>query len=159
MKRGPIVTNADRDWAISQCPDWMSRRQYRNQLPEVVDDGRWLDVQADAEGEGDDAPSAFNFVLEQLEAFEKYFAGQTKTEAQWSYFWRQKWWPKARPEQRYPKSAPMVDHPFWRIGTPEFQRALDVATDGERKIWRLAGFAQMRATDERVTYVVGGADA
>lgn len=156
MKRGPIVTDADRDWAINQCPNWMSRRDYHDGLPDVVDDGGWMDGDADAEPD-DDAPSAFNFVMEQLEAFEKYFAGELKTEAQWSYFWRQKWWPKANPVQRFPKSAPKVVHPYWRMGTPEFERAMQVATDLERRMWPKAGFAQVRASDDRLAFIEGGA--
>lgn len=135
----------------------MRRDTATDALPEVADDDGWLDVDRPTD-EKPDAPSAFFYVLEEIESFERFFAGQVKTEEQWSYFWRQKWWPKAKPEQRYPKSAPKIIHPHWRRGTPQFERAMQVATPSEKRIWQMVGFAQIRASDDRLTFIDGEQD-
>ena len=41
-RRPPIVTDADRAWALDQCPGWCRRSSLAED--EVVDDGRPLDL-------------------------------------------------------------------------------------------------------------------
>lgn len=147
----PLVTNADRDWALAQCPGWARREKIDEGVGEIVDDGGWLDAD---EKHGDlDAPNWDLFVIEQIERFEKFFAHERKTYADWSTLWRNSWWPKANPAKRFPKMAPKVPHPFFRKGTPEFDRAMSVGTAQERFIWDRIGVAQFTPDDKRLKRV------
>lgn len=153
MLVAPLVTDVDRKWALRQRPAWFPDTDRDEALPEIVDDGAWLDSEAKAKLP---PPNWSQFVSEQVEAFEKFFIGQRKTYAEWSRIWRKTWWPKANPSHRFPKSAPVEVHPFFRHGTPEFARAMTVATDGERRVWKRFG-CQMHRDDDRLKFVRGEA--
>lgn len=148
----PLVTNADRDWALAQCPDWARRDKIDDGSGEIVDDGEWLD--GEPKYEDLDLPNWDLFVIEQIERFEKFFAHDRKTYADWSSLWRKAWWPKANPQRRFPKMAPKTPHPFFRKGSPEFSRALAVATPSERFIWNRIGVAQFVPDDKRLERVI-----
>lgn len=154
MRVGPIVTNADRDWALRKCPSWMrlDLPSDAEEFPEIVDDGAWLDCEAKTKIK---PPSWTEFVHEQIENFERYFTGQFKTRAEWSTLWRKSWWPKANPAKRYPKSAPSVSVPHFKAGTQEFARALNVATPEERTFWKKYGVAHFDPSDARLNEVIG----
>ncbi len=147
----PLVTNADRAWALAQCPSWARRDKINDGIGEVVDDGGWLD--AEPPSSDLDAPNWDLFVIEQIERFEKFFAHERKTYADWSTLWRKSWWPKANPAKRFPKMAPKQPHPFFRKGTPEFDRAMAVGTPQERFIWDRIGIAQFTPDDKRLKRV------
>lgn len=150
----PIVTNADRDWALAQKPAWA--RLYSNEtedLGEIVDDGGWMDTERrDKCGQG---PSWFDFVVGEIESFEKYFSGQNKSYAEWSTLWRNGWWPKRREDWAY-KMAPRKKEPFFRKGTPEFARAITVASAQEKPMWLRFGVAQFKPDDARLEFVQTG---
>lgn len=155
----PIVSDADRAWAMSQCPPWA--RCYGVDDPdegEIVDDGGWLD--RDETFENQKIPNWADFVHEQAERFEKfftdeYYAGKCKPNSDWSALWRKGWWPKADPYKRWPKMAKKEFHPFFRRGSQEFSRALTVATPQERKLWEQFGIAQFQPHDPRLPGVRG----
>jgi hypothetical protein len=100
----------------------------------------------------DPRPNWDQFVAEQIEAFERFFAADTRPPADWSTLWRKSWWPKADARKRFPKSAPrdLATHPYFRKGEPEFARALAVATPMERKIFEQIGVAQFKPDDPRL---------
>ena len=50
-------------------------------------------------------------------------------------------------------SAPKQVYPFFRAGTDEFARALKVATEGERLVWKRFGVAQFKPDDPRLKRV------
>lgn len=150
----PIVTDADRKWAIEKCPPWMRMESASSGHDEIEDNGEWLD--GDSRLSKPEAPSWVDFVAEQIERFEKFYSGEYKTRAEWSALWRKGWWPKANPERRYPKSAPKTKIPFFRVGTPEFSRALEVATDAERSMWLRHKVAHFMPNDVRLSEVRGG---
>ena len=91
----PLVTNIDREWALAQCPAWARRDKIDDGQGEVVDDGGWLDAEPTSSDR--DAPNWDLFVIEQIERFEKFFAHERKTYADWSTLWRKSWWPQANP--------------------------------------------------------------
>ena len=70
-KRPPIVTDANRQWAIDQKPE------------------SW-----DAEAPHLDWET---HVAEQAERFERHFGDDRKPAAEWSGLWRRVWWPKWTP--------------------------------------------------------------
>lgn len=136
--RAPVVTDADREWSAAQCPAWAVRG-----FP--PDDGKPVRV-------------LFWdwFVSDQAERFERFFCHERKTPGDWCRLWRKSWWPKADPVKLFPKLVPKADrrpHPFFRSGTPEFARALEVATARERWLWRRIGVAQFVPDDPRVKCV------
>jgi hypothetical protein len=150
-----LVTNADRDWALAQCPGWARRDMIETDVAEIADDDGWLD--RDRSKADLDAPSWDLFVVEQIERFEKFFVHERKTYANWSTLWRKSWWPKAEPERRFPmaakKAGVQVTHPFFRKGTSEFVRALAVATEAERAMWMRFNVAQFKPDDPRLAMV------
>lgn len=147
MTRGPIVMNTDRDWALAQKPAWA--RMYDDAHDEIVDDGDWLDAEPTQKHRD---PSWFDFVVGEVERFERYFAGQFKTESEWSTLWRKGWWPKRREDWKF-KMAPKASHPFFREGSPEFARALTVATPEEKAMWTRFRVAQFKPDDPRLAQV------
>lgn len=152
----PIVSDIDRKWALEKCPPWMRSESAAAQdcCGEIEDRGEWLD--GDLRTSKSEVPSWDDFVAEQIERFEKFYAGEYKTRAEWSSLWRKGWWPKTNPERRYPKSAPKTKIPFFRAGTPEFARALKVATDNERSMWMRHKVAHFMPDDSRLSQVRGG---
>jgi len=156
MLRRPIVTDADRAWAMAQMPSWCQRGDGCGADGELVDDGGWLD--------GDEAapadvgkPSWSQFVAEEIEKFECYYRDQQWSDREWSSMWRKGWWPKVSPRKRFPKSAPREFQPFFRKGTAEYRRALGVATPEEKRMWLRFGVAQFKPDDERLKIVAGDA--
>jgi hypothetical protein len=148
--RPPLVTNADRACAMSQLPDW-ARHDDATEEPvgEIVDDGGWLEAEP-PDAKPPKSPNGAQFVSEQADRFERFFADQRKTYADWSSLWRKSWWPKAHPEKRFPRSAPKIFQPFFRAGSPEFDRALAVATPAEQRMWNRFGVAQFAPDDPRL---------
>lgn len=145
--KAPIVTNADRDWALAQRPDWLpAHRDEIEAFQEIVDDGGWLDTESKPKAAG---LSWANFVTGEIESFERFFTGQQKTYADWSYLWRNSWWPKRREEWSF-KMAPRPLQPFFRQGTPEFAAALKLGTKLEKRMWTMFGVAQFRPDDPRI---------
>lgn len=145
---GPVVTDADRKWALALLPAWMDRGEASDDLNEGDDDGDWLD--APRKSRELRPPSGPMFVTEQAEAFERFFRGETKRYSDWSALWRKSWWPKANPVKRFPKMAPKTVYPFFRAGTKEFCRALELATPQERRIWQHVRIAQLEPNDPRL---------
>lgn len=150
MSWQPIVTDVDRDWAMSQMPPWCRSGSLDD--GETVDDGAWLDDVDDAQRDLG-KPSWPQFVAEEIEKFEKHYAGQQKQAAEWSSIWRKGWWPKVSPRKRFPKSAPKEFHPFFKRGTKEFVRALEVATSPEKSMWQRFGVAQFKPDDPRLKLI------
>lgn len=137
MLRPPIVTETDRQWSLDHAPTWA--------LPGFPDEGA--------------KPKALYwgaFVADQCERFERYFAHDRKTAGDWSRIWRKSWWPKADPAKLFPHLVPRDrrPHPFFRAGSPEFARALEVATPREAWLWRRIGVAQFVPDDHRVAHVM-----
>lgn len=152
MITAPLVTNADREWAMRQCPKWARRSKIESVVGEIVDDGGWLDTEARRTDELE-KPNWDLFVIDQIERFERFFAHERKSYSDWSNLWRKSWWPKANPEKRFPKMAPKTPYPFFKRGEPEFARALAVATASERIVWKRFGVAQFKPDDPRLERV------
>lgn len=151
--RPPIVSDADRKWALSQKPSW-ARMGCADQ-EEVCDDGGWLDADPKVTSH-DERPNWSMFVSEQVERFEKFFnqcEDRLKTRGDWSRLWRNSWWQKAHPERRFPKSAPRIPQPFFRAGSPEFERAMALGSPAERRMWQQFGVAQFKPDDPRLSRV------
>jgi hypothetical protein len=147
----PLVSDADRQWAMKQCPHWASV-SFEDEDGEIIDDGNWLDG-ASSTMSRLPKPNWADFVHEQAERFEKYFGYEQKTYEDWSALWRKSWWPKADPYRRWPSMAKKEFQPFFRRGTKEFVRALEVATPEERKMWKQFGVAQFKPADPRLKLV------
>ena len=150
--RAAIITDLDRGWAMAQMPSWCQLGDLSDDCGEAVDTGVWLDSEAVVKAELD-KPSWSMFVAEEIEKFENHYAGQYRQPGEWSSIWRKGWWPKVSARKRFPKSAPKQFQPFFRLGTPEFVRALKVATDFERAIWIRFGIAQFQPDDPRLKRV------
>jgi hypothetical protein len=154
MSATAIITDIDRDWAMAQMPYWCQRGDLSECDCEIVDDGTWPEVSA--ESTLDTRPNWSHFVADEIERFERHYAGQQKPAQEWSSIWRKGWWPKVSARKRFPKSAPREFHPFFRQGSPEFSRAMAVATVDERRLWLRFGVAQLRPDDPRLRYVREG---
>ena len=150
----PLVSDVDRNWAMAQCPSWARVHCDDEDFPEIVDDGGWLDSKP---VDKLPAPNWADFVHEQAERFEKYFQGQDKGYGDWSRLWRKSWWPKADPAKRWPSMAKKEFQPFFRRGTKEFSRAIEVATPQEKMMWQRFGVAQFKRDDPRLKLVEGQA--
>jgi len=157
--RPPVVTDADREWAMALMPPWCVRGGTCEPVSEIADDGAWLEAGGaprKAAASAADFPDWSRLVDEQIEAFERFFAGQTKTPGEWSALWRRGWWPKVDARKRFPRSAPKVVHPHFAAGTPEFARALAVANRREKAMWERFGVAQFTPDDPRLAQVRSG---
>lgn len=147
----PIVTDADRNWALLQKPEWARmHNDESDDLGEIVDDGGWLDADKGARHQG---PSWFDFVVGEIESFERFFSGEQKTYAEWSTLWRNSWWPKRREDWAFKHMAKKKTQPFYRKGTQGFAIALRLASDDERRIWVRFGIAQFKPDDPRVAKI------
>ena len=143
----PLVTDADRQWALDQCPSWAVRGP--SATPDLADP------------DGDDEPRRRTYaeptqfvwdryVAAQVESFERFFNGQVKTYADWSTLWRKSWWPKAEPRKFNRKLAPKSDPKNFRTfrrGELGFEKALLFATPLQRKSWTHLGVVMFRADD------------
>ena len=97
MRRPPVVTDEDRQWALAHEPaDWAERAPLLE----------WS-----------------QHVAEQVERFEEHFGVDRKPAAEWSGLWRRAWWPKADPSIIHPKLVASDPHPFVRRGDDGFERA------------------------------------
>lgn len=152
--RQAIVTDADRAWALSQKPDWFQMGDISEECCELVDDGGWLDAPDESAGK-DERPRWAAFVADEIERFERNYAGELKSADEWSSIWRKGWWPRVSPTKRFPKSAPKVQHPYFKRGTPEFDKALTLATRSERMVWERFGVAQFAPGDKRLKKIIG----
>lgn len=132
------MTDIDREWALAQCPPWAARDGH-----ELGEAGREVLVWD-------------RFVTDQAERFERFFAHEMKPAEDWSRLWRRSWWPKADPAKLYPSLVPRDanPHPVFRRGSDEYERALEVCTPLERKIFSDLGFAQFRPDDKRVSRII-----
>jgi hypothetical protein len=149
------VTNADRDWAIAQMPSWCQRGDLIDGTSEVVNDGAWLDQEPQITVEFE-KPNWSAFVAEEIENFERHYAGEYRSLDEWSSIWRKGWWPKVSARKRFPKSAPHEPQPFFRAGTPEFDLALKAATPEEKRMWTRFKIAQFKPDDPRLKHVQNG---
>ena len=156
MSRPPLVTNADREWALAQMPPWCQRGEISDAFGELVDDGGWLDSEK-SHGKELEKPSWSLFVAEEIEKFEQHYAGEYRPLDEWSSIWRKGWWPKVSARKRFPKSAPKTFEPFFRKGTQEFAIALRLATEDERRMWVRFGIAQFKPDDPRLKKIYAGA--
>lgn len=154
MSRPPLVTNADRDWAMAQMPPWCQRGDLSDCYGELVDDGGWLDGETKTKDELE-RPSWSMFVAEEIEKFEQHYSGEYRSLDEWSSIWRKGWWPKVSARKRFPKSAPKVFEPFFRKGSQEFAIALRLATKAERSVWVRFGIAQFKPDDPRLAKIHG----
>jgi hypothetical protein len=123
-RRPPVVTDADRAWAVEQKPE-----NWDEEAPDL---------------------DFADFVDEQASAFERILGAERKSAAEWSGLWRRVWWPKADPAIRHPETAPHVPHPFIRADHPAWQRVLAVLDADERRIAERIGIMQFRSEDPRV---------
>lgn len=153
----PIVTDRDRQWALARRPDWARAGGTFDEPGEIVDDGGWLDAEKEPDGSPDDRPDWFNFVIAQIENFERYFAGEMRPRDEWSKLWRYGWWPKIKPELYFPHMAKKKTEPFFRKGTQEFAIALRLGTEDEKRMWIRFGIAQFKPDDPRVQKIQNGA--
>lgn len=149
-----IVTNVDRQWALAKKPEWFRMGDLSEAFGELVDDGVWLDAEPTA-GSDDERPSWASFVADEIERFERNYAGEFRSADDWSSIWRKGWWPRVSPKKRFPKSAPKMAHPFFRAGSAEFDAAVKLATPAERMIWLRFGIAQFTPDDPRVSKIAG----
>jgi len=152
--RPPIVTDKDRKWALAQKPSWCRFGDLDDDLDDAGDNGEWLDREP-RQRSGCEPPNWSMFVAEEIEKFEAHYAGEYRTAHEWSSIWRKGWWPKVSARKRFPKSAPKEYHPFFRQGSPEFARALEVASAHERAMWTRFGVAQFTPDDKRLDHVLG----
>lgn len=148
-RRPPVVTDADRAWAMAQKPaHW-------------VDESEPVDVDADDGLDADGFPIErkaaatsrlrwADFVDEQVESFEAFFRDSRKPSAEWSGLWRRVWWPKADPAIRHPKLAPHVPHPFIRSEHSAWPSVLAALAPHERRIAERFGVMSFRPNDPRV---------
>lgn len=175
MNRPPVVTDADRAWALAQKPWWFraghddatpmidpeecdaddeaSDVQIANTPPVYIDaDGAEIILAADVRSARRyDAPRWGEFVDEQCCAFERYFAAERKSPDAWTKLFRTVWWPKADPSKRYPHSKPLrvpsCGYAFLRPGTAIHRAALTFApTAAARRVWASHG-VQFAADD------------
>lgn len=153
MTRLAIVMNADRDWALQQKPAWARMYDDDQDYGEIVDDGGWFYGDQDQRR---NEPSWFSFLIGEVERFEKFYALELKTEAEWSVLWRKSWWPKRREDWKYAMGKKHGSpHPFFKRGSAEFERALRLATPQERLIWERFGVAQFVPDDKRLAKIIG----
>ena len=157
MSRAPLVTNADRDWALEQCPEWCQLGNVSECYGEIVDDGGWLENAQTKSSTAYDKPNWPAFVAEEIEKFEHHYGGEYRPLDEWSSIWRKGWWPKVSASKRFPKSAPKIPQPFFRKGTHEFSLALHFATAQEKRMWIRFGIAQFNPEDPRVKKITEGA--
>jgi len=161
-RRPPVVTDADREWALRQEPgDWSERNGSRPKQTglrftaegELID-GDGLDADDASDGNGG-LPWA-QHVDEQIEAFERYWSstGDLKPASEWSGLWRRVHWPQADPSIRHPqvKGTP---HPFVKRGEPAWDAAWRVCTPAERSFADRFGVIQFRPTDPRAVVLAG----
>lgn len=136
----PIVTDADRQWAIDQKPAWWDAKAKlkaeRNRCRRL----KWE-----------------THVADQAERFERHpeFVGERRTAAEWSGLWRRVWWPKADPHVRFPEAAPYdhegEPHPYFKRDHPLWEQALAlVVSPRERAICERFGVVQFKPGDPRL---------
>lgn len=150
--RPPIVTDADRQWALAQCPDWAVRAN--------VQANDWPD-----DGAPDDAPPTKGgpgvliwdyFVTGEIERFERFYYDQRKTYGDWSTLWRKSWWPKADPRRMNRKLSPKPDpkdYRTFRRGSAEFEFAIKLGSSVQRKLWANNGVVMFLASDPMVAKI------
>ena len=134
----PILTDADRRWALDQVP-----------ASAALGDGR-ADTTATPLGPALDWRW---FVDREARAFGRYFVNERKTPGDWSRLWRRGWWPKAEPWKFGPRPPAPASHPFWKRGSVGFRLALGLADPAERALFERIGVAQFRPEDPRAAEI------
>lgn len=125
--RAPVVTDADRQWAIEQRPeDWAKRAGAL----------RWDD-----------------YVSDRIIAFERHYMDVRKPATEWSGMFRRAWWPKSDPTKSHGVKRAYVPGILIRSGSVEFKRALDVASPTERRVWKNVGVALLTPDDPRLPMI------
>ena len=153
--RPPLVTDTDRQWSLDQCPAWASREtpQDAEMAPEPSDAADPENPRQRPRAGPQDRFVWDWFVADQVYNFERFFAHERRTYAQWSGLWRRAWWPKADPKLWMPKLVaklnPGKPHPFARRGTLEFEEGLRLATPQERRLFERIGVVQFPPDDKR----------
>jgi hypothetical protein len=67
------------------------------------------------------------------------------------------WVPKLNARKLFPQLAPRLPpHPFFRVGSPGFDRALAICSQAEEQLWTRFGVAQFTPDDPRLAFVDGG---
>jgi hypothetical protein len=161
MRRPPIVSDVDRQWALDQEPaDWAEcnggkapKTGLRFTSDGELIDGDGLDGDVSAGDTNGGLPWS-QHVDEQIEAFERYWAslGELKPAMEWSGLWRRVHWPKADPSIRHRK-VKGVPHPFVRRGDDGWLLALRSLTPAEKAIAMRFGVVQFKPTDPRVAII------
>jgi len=158
MRRPPVVTDVDREWALAQKPaDW-SERNGGKAKPiglRFTADGELIDgIEPDLDADDNGGLSWGQHVDEQIEAFERYWSGLgvLKPPAEWSGLWRRVHWPQADPSIRHPQVKGVL-HPFVKRGDPGWDAARRACTPAERAIADSFGVIQFRPTDPRAELI------
>jgi len=164
MRRPPIVSDADRQWALDQEPaDWADRNggksSRRASGPRFTSNDERIDGDGEDDGDTNGGLPWSQHVDEQIEAFERYWAstGDLKPATEWSGLWRRVHWPQADPAIRHRK-VKGVPYPFVKRGDERWLPALAVCTPSEKAIAMRFGVVQFRPDDPRGA-VIGGANA
>jgi hypothetical protein len=153
--RPPIILASERQWALEQLPAWLPEEygrqdNYDLQCHEIVDDGAWLDCPPPPPPPKRSWTDVIDY---QIERFEKHYMGTEKTYFEWAQLWRIRWWSQVNLRKIYPDLAPSPPaQPYFRAGSPEFARALEIGTSDEVKIWRRFGIVQFRPDEPRLAY-------
>lgn len=130
-RRPPIVSDADRQWAIEQRPAHWARVVTRDGKPRS-----WAAL-----------------VSRRASAFERHYAHDRKPAAEWAGLWRRVWWPATR------IPADPTPHPFIRRADPRWPAAAAMLDAAERRVAERFGVIQFRPDDERASSIAGGANA
>lgn len=149
----PVVTDADRQWALAQCPVWAVRAGQVNADETDPDEGEIVDEPYRRKAKAADRPLVWDdFVSEQIENFERFFGDQRKSTREWSDLWRKGWWPKANPRVAHASKVPPMPgvYPTYRKGSAEFDAACKIANPTERAVMLKVGLVMYRPDDARL---------
>lgn len=152
--RPPIVLDEERQWALLRRPSWLPPDQVKSDVNELADDDAQLDCPA---VERERTWTWEGVVAHTAEEFEAYYRGEVKTYDEWQGLWRKVWWPKVDPRKYFPKLAPVLPtQPFFKRGSRDFERALEIGAPDELAMWQRFGVAQFRPEDPRLAYLTSG---
>ena len=157
IKRAPVVTDIDRNWALAQCPAWAVRDlagHPGDDAGEIVDETDHERAQRSRRERARKDTFVWDwFVDDQIANFERFFAHERKGTGDWSRLWRLSWWPKADPHKGLTRSArksvPSLPHPFARRGTAAFEAGIAAASPRERRLFETVGIVQFTPDDPR----------
>lgn len=150
-RRPPIVTDADRAWAMAQRPaHWQDNPEPADIDADAVDDLDPDGLPIVCERPAQRPLRWADFVDEQIRHFERCWDMSRKSALEWSIIFRSEWWPKADPTIRHPKTAPHVPHPVIRSDHPAWSSVLAALAPHERRIAERFGVMSFRPNDPRV---------